>query len=219
MTPIGTWQQQVNFVRGMPSVAAKILLILMMSGKSITNKDLMFACDASDKTISTGLAWLEFNEIIQNNGKYNGWSLTATARQLSLNLSLSKSENPTTSRKISDLLPSSSSSKDLNNLDLDEEERKNVTTITEIPHFDEALKSILVSAGIGSRSPALRELLAADLDIDWVKAHIDARKQLRHSGEHYPVGWLIQKLRCGDPVPDLPNSANPYDAYDDIIKR
>jgi hypothetical protein len=68
----------------MSPAAAKILWILLLSGRSLTNKDLILTCDMSDKTIQQGLAWLEFKGLVQNNGKFNGWSLTAAVRQLPL---------------------------------------------------------------------------------------------------------------------------------------
>lgn len=81
---IDTWEQQVDFVRAMPSAAAKILWILFLSGRSLTGKDLQFTCDMAEKTIQNGLDWLQFKGLIQNNGKFHGWSLTAVAHQLPL---------------------------------------------------------------------------------------------------------------------------------------
>jgi predicted transcriptional regulator len=231
MTPISTWEQQVNFMRGMPPAAAKIIIILMLSGQSLTNQKLMFACDMSDKTIRNGLAWLEFNGLVQNNGKYDGWSLTAAVRQLTLNLQFDDevsrkfSDLVGVNRKFSDLLPSSSSSKDLIILDQEEEERR---SDTEIPistgldsNDDDDIRQMLVQAGIGRRSGKLREILDAKLDPDFVQAHIEARKQLLDAGEKYPVGWLITKLLDGDPIPESPTPLQQTipEHLKDIIKR
>lgn len=79
-----TWEQQVDFIRAMPAAASKILWALFLSGRSLTGKELQYACDMSEKTIDKGLAWLEPRHLIQNNGKFNGWSLTAVACQLPL---------------------------------------------------------------------------------------------------------------------------------------
>lgn len=96
MSIAATWEEQVDFVRGMSPAAAKILWILLLSGRSLTGKDLMFVCGMSDKTIQHGLAWLEFKGLVQNNGKFNGWSLTAAVRQLPLPFTASLGEgNPT----------------------------------------------------------------------------------------------------------------------------
>ena len=84
------------------------------------------------------------------------------------------------------------------------------------------IRTMLVSAGVGSRSPVLRELLKLDLDPVYVQAHIQAREAALEQNQYYPVSHLITKLRCGDPAPAPPR--NPLkqqipDSLRDIIKR
>lgn len=229
MSLAGTWEDQVDFVRSMSPAAAKILWILLFSGRSLTGKDLMFTCDMSDKTIQQGLAWLEFKGLIQNNGKFNGWSLTAAVRQLPLPYAALPGEGEGStallggeSRKISDdrknsgFLPLSSSSiqtkKDLAGNEGEEEEEtpqesRKISDFLPDPE-KEALRQCLVAAGIGKRSKKLDEILELDLAPNFVHGHIAAREAKLANGEKYPISWLITKLLDGDPVPARPKAKN-----------
>jgi hypothetical protein len=223
MSIAATWEEQVDFVRSMSPAAAKILWILLLSGRSLTGKDLMFTCDMSDKTILQGLTWLEFKGLIQNNGKFNGWSLTAAVRQLPLPFAALPGEGAGSvalldgeSRKISDdrensgFLPLSSSSSSQTYSELagnegEEEESRESRKISDFlpnPVKDE-LRHCLVAAGIGKRSKKLDEILDLNLDPDFVRGHIAAREATLANEEKYPVNWLITKLLDGDPVPDV----------------
>lgn len=221
MTLAGMWEEQVDFVRGMSPAAAKILWILLLSGRSLTGKDLMFTCDMSDKTIQHGLAWLEFKGLVQNNGKFNGWSLTAAVRQLPLPFAALPGEGEAValldgeSRKISDdrkisgfVAPSSSSSlhtiQDLaGNEGEEEEETRESRKISGFPPrtTKAQIRQCLIDAGVGGRSQKLKEILDLDLELGFVKSHIAARKTKLDNGDEYPVNWLITKLLDGDPVP------------------
>lgn len=239
-----TWEEQVDFVRSMSPAAAKILWILLLSGRSLTGKDLIFTCDMSDKTIQQGLTWLEFKGLVQNNGKFNGWSLTAAVRQLPLPFAALPGEGEAValpdgesrkfsdhhgeSRKFSGFLPSSSSSihtnTDLAGNEGEEEERSSGQSRKNSgfpPRTAKArIRKCLIDAGIGSRSQKLQEILDLDLELDFVKGHVTAREAALESGEEYPVNWLITKLLDGDPVPAPPKARSRIPKeYKDIIKR
>lgn len=220
MTLAGTWEDQVDFVRSMSPAAAKILWILLLSGRSLTGKDLMFTCDMSDKTIQHGLTWLEFKGLVQNNGKFNGWSLTAAVRQLPLPFAALPGEGEAVAlldgesrrisddRKISGFLPPSSSSFTLSTIqDLagneGEEEPQESRRISDFPTRTSRsqIRQCLIDAGVGGRSQKLKEILDLGLELDFVKGHIAAREAKLADGEEYPVNWLITKLLDGDPVP------------------
>ncbi len=220
------WEDQVDFVRGMSAAAAKILWILLISGRSLDGRELEFACNLSDKPIKQGLAWLEFKGLIQNNGKFNGWSLTAAAKQLPLpHLQLeNESRNASHDRKYSDHELTSSSSIQINNTNLavntgEEEEKKESRKYSDFLQKpenkplrqaqDKQLRQCLVAAGIGRRSKKLGELLELDLDLKYVNAHIAARKIMLANGEKYPPGWLINKLIDGDAVPIVTQKSCP----------
>jgi len=215
------WEQQVDFVRSMPTSAAKILWILFLSGRSLTGRELQLACNMSDKTIGDGLIWLEFKGLVQNNGKFNGWSLAAGFYQLPLPLSaLPASHGEATppaqhggavdnsadnvvddgletrnfsvfgreTRKNSVFLPSSSSSSGR------EEEFK--TAGARAREANAPLRQLLIDAGIGARSPKLREIVSLGLALDYVEDHVQAWRARRE-----PVSYLIRRLLDGDPVP------------------
>lgn len=54
----------------------------------------------------------------------------------------------------------------------------------------------LVWGGIGHNSPVMKQLLALQLPLPYVKAHVN---HIRENDE--PPAWLITRLRCGDPPP------------------
>lgn len=101
-------------------------------------------------------------------------------------------------RNYSDLRVLSSSSKNIDSFDVEEEEEATPA------RKNSELRELLASAGIGWHSPKMRELLALNLDRAYVEAHIAHRAAAIATGETYPVAWLINKLVCGDPAPTPP---------------
>lgn len=77
-----TFEEQVDLVRNLKGAAASILWILLLSGRSLTNKELQQATKYSDKSVKDGLDWLEPRGFVQFNGRANGYSLGITMRQL-----------------------------------------------------------------------------------------------------------------------------------------
>jgi hypothetical protein len=69
------WTQQQDFIRSMPAVAAKILLMMLWTGRSLDGKEWAAAVDASDKTVSASLQWLVERGLAQDNGRLAGWGL------------------------------------------------------------------------------------------------------------------------------------------------
>lgn len=206
--------EQIEFMQACPPASAKILLLLLLMDESLTNKELQFACNMAERTIQNGLDWLQYKGLIQYNGKFQGWSLTAWAYQLPLPFtqlnaghqtalpashgaapasnkpgqSFANNEENGENRKKSGFLSSSSSYKDRKEEEKEEgnaENRKNY-----------GLRETLRDAGIGARSRKMHELLALDLDIEYVNEHIHVWRQ---RGE--PVGYLITRLLSGDAPP------------------
>jgi hypothetical protein len=71
----------------------------------------------------------------------------------------------------------------------------------------------------------MRELLALDLEPDYVARWVRYRQQRLAEGKTMPVGWLIQALQDGDAVPDCECGECPecrqrlYGAYADVVCR
>lgn len=230
-TMMNTWPEQVRFIRSLKGAAASILWVLMLSGRTCTSKELELATNYSDKPVSDGLALLETEGIVQYNGKFNGWSLGPGFYQLPLPFRqlvngvalLDAGANDggvigLEDRNISDLLSSSSSSYTDQNLKIKQEEEEEGR---DSRNYSEVL-GMLVAAGVAPRSSALLNLMKLNLDPVYVKAHIEHRRTVLEQGNPYPPGWLINKLRCGDPAPapvrDRLNQQIPDDLRD-IIKR
>jgi hypothetical protein len=64
---------------------------------------------------------------------------------------------------------------------------------------------LLIGAGIGERSPALRSLLDLDLDEQYVEAHVleflAVRDGVAESLRPFTTGLLIRRLMDGDVAP------------------
>lgn len=83
-----TYEEQVDLVRNLKGAAASIILILALSGRSLTGDELCVATGYSDKPVKQALAWLEPRGFVQNNGRQHGWSLGSAVAQLPLPLAL-----------------------------------------------------------------------------------------------------------------------------------
>jgi hypothetical protein len=75
---------QSDYIRGLKGSAATILVALLFSGQSLTNKELQDCTGYSDKLVTEGIEKLERRGLVQYNGHYYGWSLPAGTRQLPL---------------------------------------------------------------------------------------------------------------------------------------
>ena len=227
---MNTWPEQVRFIRSLKGAAASILWVLMLSGRACTAKELELATNYSDKPVSDGLALLETEGIVQYNGKFNGWSLGPGFYQLPLPFHqltngaalLDAGGNGgegvigLEDRNNSDLLLSSSSSytdQDSSNSQEEEEEARDSRNYSEV-------LGLLVAAGVAPRSPALLNLMKLGLDPVYVRAHVEHRQMILERGNPYPPGWLINKLRCGDPAPVVRglNKQRIPDHLKDVIK-
>lgn len=76
------WQEQQDFVRNIKGAKASILLILLISGRSLTNRQLQESTGYSDKPVTDALAWLEPRGIVQYVGQVDGWTLGAGINRL-----------------------------------------------------------------------------------------------------------------------------------------
>lgn len=205
---LDTWSEQVRFVRSLKGPAASILFVLMLSGRSCTGRELELATNYTDKSVKDGLALLMAEGLVQYNGKFNGWSLASGFYQLPLphqldsGMALQVAESGSgqvavlDDRKISDhgSLSSSSTLIDHKRVNPEEEERAQSRKNSEV-------LGLLVAAGAAPKSSAVKRVLALDLDPAYVRAHAQHRAALLEQGQMYPVGWLINKLECGDPAP------------------
>jgi hypothetical protein len=143
----------------------------------------------TDKTVTEAMSLLDSLALTQYNGRTNGWSLNAGQLSLPLIHSLEQPVDKeigkipictttATANRERNSRPSSSSSRNA--------------------EIDRKISDLLVEGGIGPGSKMYRQLLAADLDLDTVRAHVDYR--VNHPNE-VSVGLLIRRLLDGDPPP------------------
>jgi hypothetical protein len=183
-----TWQKEVSLLRSLKGSAASICLAMLEAKRPLTPRDLAMVTGYSAPTISNGLALLELKELASKEA--DGWSLTATTYNL---FAVAPGE-----RLAQKLFAPSSSSSFTNTTMLSNDEEKKKEEAGKIK-----VLALLMAAGVGRHSQKMKELLAADLALDYVKAHCAYRDGVIARGEEYPVGWLITKLLSGDPAPAL----------------
>jgi hypothetical protein len=69
----------VDFVRNLRGAPASVLLILLLSGRSLTQKELEYATSFSDKPLKRAIAYLQRRGIVESCGSA-GWLMTTTFR-------------------------------------------------------------------------------------------------------------------------------------------
>ncbi len=190
------WREQIGFLRGLDGMAAHILLALLVAGRRLTVDDLAMASGCDKRTVKRGLALLEALGLVEVDAE--GWALPAAVRE---RLTGAKEGGGGGARAVR--VPSSSSSVSITLNPVDEKKKKNGATRAnggQAAGGDE-VAGLLQRAGLGRQSPKMRQLLGLGLDAGYVREHVTARESALERGDEYPVGWLINKLECGDPAP------------------
>lgn len=180
--------------RHLKGCPATILIALIFSGRAMGEKDLRLATGYGRATTYDSLATLEAAGLVRKVGKR--WALPATfARFFSGSFSESRPPTPPNATATA-IHPGDDSSK--------QQAAENRT-----------IARLLITAGIGRRSPKLQAILDAGLDAAFVRAHVEAWQTQRATGEDVGVGLLITRLLDGDPAPTAP--APPVE--DDYVTR
>lgn len=166
-----------------------ILLALHVNGPS-TATDLVQFSYLDQRTVEKGLALLDDLKLIENDGER--WTLSAA---------LAHDENTRAANDTRAACVSSSSSDLLNPSGKTDEEEEHAHRAPRKTNVYERQRvfQMLLDAGVGRNSPAIRELV--ELPAPYVLAHVEFAKR---NGD--PVGYLINRLRCGDPAPVAPRS-------------
>lgn len=217
--------QQIALLRNLKGAPISVIWALLMVNMhtpagavyTLKNKELEVWTGYSDKPVSTALDLLHTMGMVAQN-QAGGWYLTTAAYQLPLPLWLGDGNGRAplseSSRRISPTL-SSSSSLLTTSMDPEEEERTASARAAEILRLnplpvdnsvDNSVPDVrdwLLRGGIGPNSVKMRQLLAEDRSLPYVKAHVLERLYHVRRGEHFPVGWLINKLECGDAAPPM----------------
>ena len=222
--------QQIALLRNLKGAPLSIIWALLMANmyapagsvRALQNRDLETWTGYSDKPVASALGLLHTMGMVAQNGG-GGWYLTTAAYQLPLPLWLpdggGNAPLSEVSRRNSPTLLSSSSS--LISMDPEEEEtekRARARKDGEFPTEDngavdnsvdkrEAIRQLLLRGGVGANSRKMGELLNLDMSVRYVEAHVLERLYQARAHQHnsrqpdYPVGWLINRLLCGDPSP------------------
>jgi len=178
--------ENIEFVRSLKGPAASVFLALMLSGSSMTKKELCLATNYTDKPVAGALELLALRGVVQNRGGYQGWVLSDGAVQLPMFTS-SQLTSPSVDnfvekdRKLSDkpslttttsndlLKDNDSSSSKVQSLDKgrklsdkSDESDEFVDKSVDKDTVPTGLRDLLVWMGVGVMSPALQRLLTID---------------------------------------------------------
>ena len=219
-------------VRALSGLPMTIIVSLLIGG-TMTNRELQDWTGKGKAPVSKALGVLESWGLVENAGKFTGWYLTSTVSQLPLPFkqlvqnidqdvpvdnfspSLEKVMLSTGKGRKSTLSPSSSSLKNIRNIEVVEKEEEALTKKVENLPFltvndviggcaDRLQKhSLLVGQGIGATSKKMIEILDLPYSVDDIKAFCMERIAKKKAGEKYPVSWLINKMTSLDLVPTL----------------
>lgn len=191
----------IRSLKGSP--ASIVLALILARGAAVTQKDLITITGYSDKTISKGLDFLQSLELIAFHGRWNGYTLGPGVQQLEFWQDVGNSPTfslTTTTRLI----------KEIHQLENAVVVKSNVEEHGNSPTF-----LLLCEAGIGPESAKMGELMKANLDFEYVEAHVNDMRRRQEAGEWYTPGKLITILLAGDPAPDEPDPP----AWEDWITR
>lgn len=181
--------EQIQLLRSIRGAPATILLLLLLRGSSLTNRELCQFTGYTDKTVSSAMSLLDSLALTQYNGRTSGWSLNAGQLSLPLIHSLKQPVDKEIGK-----IPICTTTATANR----ERSSEFSSRSSRNAEIDRKISDLLVEGGIGPGSKMYLQLLAADLDLDTVRAHVDYR--VNHPNE-VSVGLLIRRLLDGDPPP------------------
>jgi hypothetical protein len=202
---------QVALIRSLKGAPSSILLTLLITGRSLTNKQLCTYTGYTDKTITAALEVLEMHQFTQFNGRTHGWSLAAGQLKLNLPEQLSTGY-PQIDRKFSDLDALTTTT----TIQIKDQEsplhtrEKNV--VVEEEKRSEILRSLLEPAGVGPNSTAMKNIITAGVEEKTAAAWVRYWKWWQQERERQPTGaidgrrsftagLLIRVLLDGDAAP------------------
>jgi hypothetical protein len=188
----------------------QVALALLVVGRPMAADELAMASGLKSRTLSEVLRWLEALGVVEK--AKGGWTLSAaslatvgeTAGKASVvDSSGSGNAGRSANRKNGARATHSTPPPPKRDLTMqvkhqgkgsgEEEEEESARRA--------AIEPLLVSAGVGRRSVKLAELLALNLDADYVAGWARYRQKQLDAGRPFPVGHLIQALQDGDAVP------------------
>lgn len=219
-------------IRGAP---ATILLLLMVRGVSMTNREICLYTGYDHKTVTVAKDCLEALGFLQCNGHLHGWSIRAGSQLLLPFMHLLEKTYPQPVDKMTGNSPmmgeipvnSLTTTTTIDPLDLASGSSSSSSKLTgnspvnstngnghhpTPPAPDPRIATWLQRAGVGEKSAKYRELLAAGLDWRTVRAH--ALERLAQP-QRVQVGLFIRRLLDGDPppAPRCPRCYSPLNDY------
>lgn len=197
-----------------------ILLALIVEGPQ-TAADLAVYVAMDERTVGKSLALLEGLGLVRMDG--SRWALLATVEPAGIASAGHKHalrDVATSANAVRVSLPPSPPPTTLKTAYRQKEREEEEEKSAKGAKTQNRIYRLLLEAGVGPRSPKMRQLLEMGLSPDYVEAHVIHREELLERGVDYPVNHLIQALQCGDPVPAMPKERGHIPAkYADVVMR
>lgn len=221
--------ETIQLFRALRGAPATILLLLLMRQVSMTNLEIQMTTGLSDRTVTKSLATLDALGYTQHNGRHHGWSIRQGSQlRLPFREQLDGSyPQPVDNKIVNSTIYALTTTTTIDSLDLALESMSSSSRsrgkdrkIYDLPQDgpdsgtagDPDVAYWLRRAGVGPTSRKYRQLLAAGLDPETVRAH--ALERLAKP-DLVPVGLLIVRLLDGDPAPAprCPECYLPLDSF------
>lgn len=216
----------------------QVALALVVVGRPMAAEELAMASGLKSRTLTEVLRWMAALGMVEQRG--DGWTLSAASLALvgkaSDTVSDGNSSGPGTASR-SDGKATARAARNKNAVraahDTPPPPKRDLTISLGSLEEEEGrrtgqrgkVEGLLASAGVGKRSAKMQQLLALDLDPDYVGRWVRYRQQRLAEGKTMPVGWLIQALQDGDAVPDCECGQCPecmqrqFGQYADVVCR
>ena len=200
----------------MKGATLHIFIALLIAGTNLNRRQIMTYAGCGKDAFGDGITRLEtMGAVLRRGGRYATWELVPNWRQLPLPLlflseggksALEGGENPP-SPVTRDLLTFTTTTKQIDQEAVVSNAGAGACEVTagKAPSpVDNLIKSWLERGGVGPNSPQMQQLMAKQLDLNYIKAHVLERlAQVQAGNGRFGVGLLITRLSAGDAPPAM----------------
>lgn len=194
----------------MKGATLHIFIALLIAGTNLNRRQLMTYAGCGKDAFNDGITRLEtMKAVLRRGGRYATWELAPNWEQLPLPLlylgeggksAFESGENPP-SPHTRDLLTTTTTKQVKREAVVVTREAKAGNPPSPV---DNSVRSWLIRGGVGQNSPQMKNLLAQDFELNYIKAHVLERiAQVEAGNGRFTAGLLITKLNANDPAPPM----------------
>ena len=210
-------QAQLMKLAAMKGPALSIFIALLIAQQPMNANELQIYTGYANQAVTKGIKALEILRAVIHRGA-KGWELLPNWRQLPLPiLYIGNHENHDWNHENHDSQLPPPHTRDLlttfTTTTTKQTNQEAVVVTREAHHenhdlpptpVDNLIKAWLERGGVGPNSPQMQQLMAKQLDVDYVKAHVLERlAQVQGGNNRFGAGLLITRLSAGDAPPAM----------------